>query len=211
LICDFNYVTIRNEMSQDDPKPRGRPPSKIARRKALAAAYDILMADGFGRITIDAVAARSGVGKPTIYRNWSNASELAMAALMEGHPDLATHKQGNLRQALNRQIKDIVQAFATTRGRQIALALAAADPDSEMTRAFRNRIILSGREAGRKLVEEAARRGEIQEPSDIEVLLDMIYAPIFYRLLVGHLPLDAVFAEALVEKAAAILRQGAKE
>jgi AcrR family transcriptional regulator len=197
-------------MSQDDPKPRGRPPSKIARRKALAAAYDILMADGFGRITIDAVAARSGVGKPTIYRNWANASELAMAALMEGHPDLAAHEQGSLRQALNRQITDIVQAFATTRGRQIALALATADPDSEMTRAFRNRIVLSGREAGRKLVEEAARRGEIQAPSDIEVLLDMIYAPIFYRLLVGHLPLDAGFAEALVEKAVALLTQGRK-
>jgi AcrR family transcriptional regulator len=195
-------------MSQDIPKPRGRPPSKIARRKALAAAYDILMADGFGRISIDAVAARSGVSKPTIYRNWANASEIAMAALMEGHPDLADRQHGSLHHELNRQIEDIVQAFATTRGRQIALALAAADPDSEMTRAFRNRIVLSGREAGRQLLEEAVMRGEIQEPSDIEVILDMIYAPIFYRLLVGHLPLDTGFAEALVAKAVAILNPG---
>jgi AcrR family transcriptional regulator len=194
-------------MSQDVPKPRGRPPSTVARRKALAAAYDILMTEGLGRISIDAVAARSGVGKPTIYRNWANSSELAMAALMEGHPEIAPDNQGNLRAALLRQITDIVQVFATTRGRQIALALAAADPDSEMTRAFRNRIILSGREAGRNLLDAAVQRGEIAAPADIEVVLDMIYAPIFYRLLVGHRPLDLSFAKVLVEQGVGMLKQ----
>jgi AcrR family transcriptional regulator len=194
-------------MSQDVPKLRGRPPSTAARKKALAAAHDILMAEGLGRISIEAVAARSGVGKPTIYRNWANASELAMAALMEGHPEIATDGQGNLRAALLRQITDIIQAFATTRGRQIALALAAADPDSEMTRAFRNRIILSGREAGRQLLAEAIRRGEIAAPADLEIVLDMIYAPIFYRLLVGHRPLDQTFAQALVEQGVGMLKQ----
>jgi AcrR family transcriptional regulator len=193
-------------MSQDVPKPRGRPPSSAARHKALAAAHDILMTEGLGRISIEAVAARSGVGKPTIYRSWANASELAMAALMEGHPEIAPDRQGNLRAALLRQITDIIQAFATTRGRQIALALAAADPDSEMTRAFRNRIILSGREAVRHLFAEAIQRGEIATPPDIEVVLDMIYAPIFYRLLVGHRSLDRAFAEALVEQGVAMLR-----
>ena len=195
-------------MSHDVPKPRGRPPSSAARHKALAAAHDILMTEGLGRISIEAVAARSGVGKPTIYRSWANASELAMAALMEGHPEIAPDRQGNLRAALLRQITDIVQAFATTRGRQIALALAAADPDGEMTRAFRNRIILSGREAGRHLFAEAIQRGEIATPADVEVILDMIYAPIFYRLLVGHRPLDQAFADALVEQGIGMLRQG---
>jgi AcrR family transcriptional regulator len=193
-------------MSQDAPNPRGRPPSIAARKKALAAAHVILMTEGLGRISIEAVAARSGVGKPTIYRNWANASELAMAALMEGHPEVAVDRQGNLRSALLRQVTDIVQAFATTRGRQIALALAAADPDSEMTRAFRNRIILSGREAGRRLIAEAIQREEIATPAEIEVVLDMIYAPIFYRLLVGHRPLDRAFAEALVEQGLLMLR-----
>jgi AcrR family transcriptional regulator len=164
------------------------------------------MTEGLGRISIEAVAARSGVGKPTIYRNWANASELAMAALMEGHPEVAVDRQGNLRSALLRQVTDIVQAFATTRGRQIALALAAADPDSEMTRAFRNRIILSGREAGRRLIAEAIQREEIATPAEIEVVLDMIYAPIFYRLLVGHRRLDRAFAEALVEQGLLMLR-----
>ncbi len=192
-------------MSQDNPKPRGRPPSAAARRKALTSAHEILMEDGFGRLTIEAVSARSGIGKPTIYRNWANASELAMAALMEGHPETVADMPGTLPDRLRRQVTGIVTAFATTRGRQIALALATADQDSEMTRAFRNRVILSGREAGRQLIEAAARSGEIAAPTDVEVCLDMIYAPIFYRLLVGHLPLDRAFAVGLVAQAERLL------
>lgn len=191
-------------MSQRPPKPRGRPPSAEARCKALAAAHAILMTEGFGRVTVDAVAARSGVGKPTIYRNWVNASELVMAALMEGEAE-PIPVVDDWRLALRRQLRAIVQAFATTRGRQIGLALAAADPDSEMTRAFRNRVILSGREACRQLIWGAAARGEIKPPSDIEVVLDMIHAPIFYRLLLGHRPLDLAFSDALADRAEALL------
>ena len=193
-------------MRQDAKKPRGRPPSQAARRKALAAAAEILKTDGFGRLTIEAVAARSGVGKPTIYRHWANASELAMAALMERHPENASELTGSLHERLEQQVTAIVMAFATTRGRQIALALAAADQESEMTRAFRNRIILSGREAGRRMIADAVAMREIPAPDHIEVCLDMIYAPIFYRVLLGHMPLDASFAASLVSKAVMLLK-----
>ena len=112
------------------------------------------MAEGFGRLSIEAVAARSGVGKPTLYRNWANAQELA---------------------------------------------LASADPQSEFTKAFRNKVILASREAGRAILQGAIAAGEIAPPPDLEVLLDMIYGPVFYRLLVGHQPLDAALADAVIE------------
>jgi AcrR family transcriptional regulator len=185
---------------------RGRPPSKAAREKALAAARDILMTEGFGRLSIEAVAQRSGVGKPTIYRHWANASELAMAALMAGVEDEATGADEPLFIAIRAQLRILVRAFATTRGRQIAMALAAADPDSEFTRAFRNRVILSSREAGRGLIERAAARGEIALSGDIDVILDMIYGPLFYRLLVGHRPLSETLADGIAEFSLRALR-----
>lgn len=185
---------------------RGRPPSKAAREKALAAARDILMTEGFGRLSIEAVAQRSGVGKPTIYRHWANASELAMAALMAGVEDEATGADEPLLTAIRAQLRILVRAFATTRGRQIAMALAAADPDSEFTRAFRNRVILSSREAGRGLIERAAARGEIVLSGDIDVILDMIYGPLFYRLLVGHRPLSETLADGIAEFSLRALR-----
>lgn len=190
-------------MSQDiEPQPRrGRPPSAEARDRALRAAHEILTADGFGRLSIEAVAARSGVGKPTIYRNWANAQELAMAALI-ANPMPEVHAEGvTARARLTAQMRGLVAAFGTTRGRQVALALASADPESEFTRAFRNKVILASRETGRTILEAAIASREITQPPDLEVLLDMIYGPVFYRLLVGHRPLEPQFAEAIVATA----------
>ncbi len=194
-----------SQVVPDQKKPRGRPPSQAARIRALSAAHDILMGEGFGRLSIEAVAAKSGVGKPTIYRNWSNACELAMAALMTGQSPEPAEKAGSLKSSLTAQMRALVSAFATTRGRQITMALAAADPESEMTKAFRNQIILSSRETGRGLIERAVHRGDIAEPRDIEVILDIIYGPLFYRLLVGHQPLDESFADRLVLTALTVL------
>ncbi len=191
-------------MSQDTnatPKKRGRPPSEAAQRRALEAAHDILMAEGFGRLTIEAVAARSGVGKPTIYRSWANAQELAMAALLVRPLPEAEANGATAQAALGAQMRGLVTAFASTRGRQITMALAAADPESEFTKAFRNQVILSSRNAGRGILEQALDRGEIVPPIDIEALLDMIYGPVFFRLLVGHRPVSPEFGDAIVRTA----------
>lgn len=194
-----------SQVSDTTKRSRGRPRSLAARAKVLAVAHDILMEEGFGRLTIEAASARSGVSKPTIYRHWANASELAMAALMVGADTDDAVRGRSLVDRLRAQMRSLVTAFATTRGRQIALTLAASDPDSEMTKAFRNRVILSSRERGRELVEQAVSAGSIQAPSNTEVLLDMLYAPIFYRLLLGHLPLTREFADSLVEAAVRLM------
>ena len=103
------------------------------------------------------------------------------------------------------QLERLISAFATTRGRQITQALATADPDSEYTRAFRNRVILASREAGRALILRAIQNGA-QAPDDIETLLDMIYGPLFFRLLAGHQPLEPGLAQSLTNLAFATLR-----
>lgn len=187
-------------LDPESPRPEarrpGRPPSAAARLKALRAAQALLLSEGLGRLTMDAVAARSGVGKPTLYRHWANALELAMAALML---DADTAPGGATLQA---QLRALVAAFGAGRGRQIAQALAAADPETEIARAFRNQVIWKSREAGRRLV------GERVPAEEVEVLLDMIYGPLFYRLLAGHLPLDRDFADRLAALAGRLVATG---
>lgn len=189
-------------MSQDPEqmrKQRGRPPSAAARQRALQAAHEILMAEGFGRLTIEAVAARSGVGKPTIYRNWANAQELAMAALLAGVLPERAARGTTVEAMLLDQMRSLITAFASTRGRQVTMTLAAADPQSEYTKAFRNQVILSSREAGRRIVMIGLERDEIAQPPDLDAFLDTIYGPVFYRLLVGHAPIDQAFGEAVIK------------
>lgn len=191
-------------MSQQPPShtPRkpGRPRSERARRAILDAAHDILMDKGFGRLTVEAVAARAGVGKPTIYRSWANAQELAMAALMSR--PLPEAEDGRSRSAvadLRAHVAGVVRAFATPRGRQVTLTMAAADDDSEIVKAFRNQVILKCRETGRAILERAADQGEVSVGEAMETVLDTIYGPVFYRLLAGHLPLTEAFAREVVD------------
>ncbi len=188
-------------MSQEPPTPRkrGRPSSPEVRNRVLAAAHDILMSEGFGRLTVEAAAARSGVSKPTIYRHWANAQELAMAALIARPPaEPPASGRDNPREALTRHLADLIATFATTRGRQVALTLAAADGESELAKAFRTRVILASREAGRDILSRAVAAGDLAAPADLEATLDMIYGAVFYRLLAGHRPLDPGLAAAIV-------------
>ncbi len=183
------------------PKRRpGRPPSEQARRQVLDTAYRILMSEGLGRLSIDRVAAESGVSKPTIYRSWTNAHELAMAAFMvQPQADAPARASRSARAALVAHLRGVIDAFATQRGRQVTLTMASADPDSELAKAFRNQVILKSRDTGRKLIEQALISGQLRAGIDAETVLDMLFGPLFFRLLVGHLGVTPQLAEQLVD------------
>lgn len=181
-------------------RKRGRPRSERVRDAILGAAHDLLMEAGVGRLTMEAVAARARVGKPTIYRYWANALELAMAALASrsaAHPAEAGSESALA--DLRAHVASVFSAFAAPRGRQIALMLASADPESEIVRAFRNQIIMKSREVGRAILARAAAQGEVRPDLEVETVLDTIYGPIFFRLLAGHRPVSAGFGEEVLE------------
>jgi AcrR family transcriptional regulator len=159
---------------------------------------------------MEAVATRAGVGKPTIYRYWSNARELEMAAMLEQPlPDTHIHTSGSAISDLRRQLAKVVEIFTERRGRQMAQMIAAAERDSELAKVFRNTVILKCREEGRDILARAINEGEVRADLKIEIALDLIYGPLFYRLLVGHAPLDESFADGLLATAMQGLAQPA--
>lgn len=192
-------TTIDTAIGTPKRKP-GRPPSDDARHAVLQAAYRVLINEGLGRLTIERVAGETGVGKPTIYRSWTSAQDLAMAALMaQPLADATPTRSRSARGALRAHLQRVIETFATPRGRQITLTMASADPESELAKVFRNQVILRSREAGRLLLQQAARNEQVRNNIDIEVVLDMLYGPLFFRLLTGHLPLSAQLADHLVD------------
>jgi AcrR family transcriptional regulator len=177
------------------------------RDKILAAAGSLLDEGGIGAVTMEAVAARAGVGKPTIYREWPNAQAVAMAAFLETAQAAPGGKIGKSPLAtLGRQLRKIAEAFSTRAGRNTAMMIAAAQNDSELAKVFRNHFILKSREEGRLLLAAAQRVGELRNGVDIEIALDLIYAPLYFRLLIGHGPLDGAFTDGLLDMAVAGLR-----
>lgn len=179
----------------DTPRPVGRPRSEQARLAILAAARAIIDESGPARLTVEAVAQRAGVGKPTIYRYWLNAQELAMSALLEADTGVGADGRGDL-QAL---IESIVERLNTKRGRQMALMLAAAEPDGELFKAFANRVMLEGRQNGIAIIEAGIAKGEIGVSLDPGLAMDLILGAIFLRLLLRHAPLDAAIAKASID------------
>lgn len=181
---------------------RGRPRSEKARRAILDAANEMLADQSLGRLTIEAVAMKAGVGKPTIYRYWPNARALEMAAMLEQPaPDTSVDAGQSAIADLTLQLENVVAIFAQKRGRQMAQMLAASETDSELSKLFRNTVILKSRDEGRAILERAVIEGSARATLKIEIALDMIYGPLFYRLLGGHAPLNQAFASDLVTTA----------
>jgi AcrR family transcriptional regulator len=202
-------------------RPRGRPRSAAARRAILQATHELLAEGGLSCVTIEGIAARAGVGKPTIYRSWPNAHAVAMAALMESDeadvlvdaggqrprelPPKANQKpgvgskpseqSGSGLAALRAQLHEVARVFSAPLGRSVALMIAAAEQETELSKAFRNHFILARRNEGRAFLSNAIANGEIRKDIDLDVALDLIYAPVFYRLLMGHAPLSARFID----------------
>jgi AcrR family transcriptional regulator len=185
-----------------NPKSRGRPRSATAQAAILEAAAQLIDSGGIGAVTMEAVARLAGVGKPTVYRNWASREGLAMAALLKsGAPKTMVKETASALDDLSRQLVKVALAFASARGRNAALMVASADQDSELSKAFRNQVMLASREEGRSILKRAIAEKNVRKDIEIEVALDMIYGPIFYRLQVGHAPADVAFVEGLMREA----------
>lgn len=182
------------------PSQRGRPRSEAARRAILDTALALLAEHGVAAVTMERIAARAGVGKPTIYRTWPNAHAVLMAALIDAvDPPLPPPEAADALEALRDQLRQMADLFSTRLGRSITAVHAAADTHTEVLEAFRQHFFLAPRWEGRELLSRAIRRGEVRRDLDVELALDLLYAPIWYRVVV-HGSVDAAFSDAVLRQ-----------
>jgi AcrR family transcriptional regulator len=171
----------------------GRPRSEEARQRILAAALAELEEKGYAALTTEGIAARAGVGKQTIYRWWKSKADV----VLDGLPDLAAHRipvpdEGSLGADLERFLVD---TFAERGQRPVLVGLMAqALLDPAFAAQFRDRFLFSRRAVLRGILTRARDRGEIPDGTDsdtgIELLIDVVYGVLWYRLLLDHAPLD---------------------
>jgi AcrR family transcriptional regulator len=184
------------------PKSRGRPRSSDARAAILRAASELLDEGGLTAVTMEGIAARAGVGKPTIYRQWPNAHAVALSAFLESMPvEAHVRKSASAVADLKLQLRRIAALFGTRTGRAVAAMIAASQGETELSKAFRIHFIMKSRDQGHLLLKRAVAAKELRPDIDYEIVLDLIYAPIYFRLLIGHGPLDGHFTDSIVEHA----------
>jgi AcrR family transcriptional regulator len=182
------------------PRAPGRPRSSIADAAIIAAAVDSLEADGFDGLTVDGVAARAGVSKATIYRRYPSKIDLVLAAAQQCIGDIPIPLDtGSLRGDLEATAQKLVALVATTpAGRIMPMLVAEISRNPELGDAFRD-YIGCRRRISMEMAQRAIARGELQADTDVEVMVDVLAGPIFYRSLVSGGPLDEHFVRHLVD------------
>jgi AcrR family transcriptional regulator len=179
---------------------RGRPRDPRTRAAILAAARTLLEKGGLTAVTIEAIANKAGVSRPTIYRYWPNAPAVAMAAFLDasGAPTAAKASRSPL-VALRAQLHAVADAFAAPTGRSVAAMVAAAQSETELAKSFRNEFIAQNRDAARGLLERCIEERLVTAPPDIDLAVDLIFGALFYRLLMGHAPITRGFVDQLLD------------
>jgi AcrR family transcriptional regulator len=180
---------------------RGRPRSEKSRRAILKAAADLLLDQGGGQVSMDAVANRAGVSKATIYRWWPSKERLALEALLEwasaGSPPKDT---GSLRGDLLALVRPWVRDIRRRQfGRVLASLINEAQSNPCFAADYHRHYLEPRREPMQAAFARAIDRGEAPARLNIDVALDLVYGPLYHRLLQGHVPLTDRFAQQVVD------------
>ena len=178
----------------DTLRGRGRPRDEDARARILQASLEALEDLGYPGVTCDAIAERAGSSKATIYRWWPHKEAVMLEALRESvAQELPFPDSGSLREDIRIQLHNFVKLLSGPRGRVFKGLIAAAQSDAKVAEAFRSIWVLPRREFARHGL--ARYQGELKPGLDLGMVLDSLYGPLYYRLLIGHEPLTTEFAD----------------
>jgi AcrR family transcriptional regulator len=183
----------------------GRPRSEKRKAAILAAAGDLMMEGGLRAATMEAIAARAGVGKATVYKWWPSRGAVALEGFMLRAADSWTLPEGvSAAEALRILAVATVRLFTGSPAGPLMRALAAdAQSDPEIAKALREQWFAPRRAVAAEIVREGMRSGDLRADLDLPATLDLVFAPVYYRLLFSHEPLDEAFAERTVAQALA--------
>jgi AcrR family transcriptional regulator len=166
---------------------RGRPRSEEAHQAILGATLRLLDEGGYRHLTIEAVAARAGVGKTTIYRRWSSKLELVIEAVDKIRPpgppedtgtlagDFAAFQQGQMARVARTPLPRIAP-------RLISEALG----DPELHAAFMSHVVQPLRDVLRVVLKRGMERGELRPDLDLDLATDVVHGTIVYRILIAQ-------------------------
>lgn len=175
--------------------------SEHARKAVLEAADDLLVERGFAGVTIEGIAARAGVAKQTIYRWWTSKTDVLMDAfLTDAAEDLTPTDDGDLATELRVHLRRLVRFLTRSDAGAVFRALIGqAQHDPDVAAAFRAEYLDQQRERDRLPLGRAVDRGELPADEDLDACVDQLVGPIYYRVLVTGLPVDAPFIDRLVD------------
>ncbi|BBZ63642.1 TetR/AcrR family transcriptional regulator [Mycolicibacterium monacense] len=184
-----------------EPPRRGRPRNAELRAAVLRAATDLALAGGTGAVSIDAIAKRAAVSRTTIYKWWPSAAAIVLEGLLASMQGSIVPPTGSgTRGALDHQVRALnaILADATT-GPLFRRVIAAAGTNGEVATALLDQWLLPRRSAVTAVLLDGIATGELRGDLDVDVTVDALFSPAYYRLMFGMPPLDETALTDLLE------------
>ncbi len=166
----------------------------------LQATRELLVEGGVQHLTIEGVAARSGVAKTTIYRRYRDKDDLALSVVLDMVEQVILPELENTRAELVQFVSGAVDQLGSTLMGRVMQGLVsdlAIDPD--LASAFQERVVSVRDAEVSRLIARGIERGDLAADTDEVTAHELLIAPVYYRLLLSGDPLDHAFAERIVD------------
>jgi AcrR family transcriptional regulator len=182
-------------------RPLGRPRDARADRAILEATLELIAELGVYEFRTEDVAARAGVGKGAIYRRYRSKDELVTAAVaVLVNEEIAVPDTGSTRADLLILLREAVALYrGSLAGRLMPKLVGAMAQKPDLARAVRDGFLAGRRRALGEVLRRGVERGDLRAGLDVELALDVLGGPLFYRLLVTGGPLDEQLAEGVAD------------
>jgi AcrR family transcriptional regulator len=186
------------------PDPSRR--SERSRRAILTAATDLVHEVGYRKLTIEAIAARAGVGKQTIYRWWPSKGAVVLdgflAAVNENPDDLSLPDTGDVAADIRGVVRAIVAELAdpTPSGTTRAFMTEMQD-DAGFADMVRERVLGPQLQAIADRLRTAQQAGQLRADLDLPVAVELLVGPLYHRWLLRTAPLTEDYADTVTELA----------
>src|SRR3954454_17267226 len=183
---------------KSSPLARGRPRDRALDERILEQVLALLGSRGYAGLTLDELAARSGVAKTTILRRWPSKAAVAAAGVERlALQSVDVPDSGSLHEDVHALLHGAVDTFARGRGQFVPRLLREAGHHPEITDLLFT-VIHTRRQAYRRVLALAIARGELAPSVDQDVLIDLLIGPIWTRLLITRDPLTGEYVDSIV-------------
>jgi AcrR family transcriptional regulator len=167
----------------------------------MDAVYALLQERSVRDLTMEAVAKRAGVGKPTLYKWWASKAALVFAMF---HERLASKldalQTATVEEAIRLRVRRLIAEFQDLFGKVMTELIAEGQSDPKILQELYEQHVSIRRAHTAADIERAKSRGEFRPDIDAELLVDQIIGPIYFRMLLRIAPLDQAFGEKLVDQ-----------
>jgi AcrR family transcriptional regulator len=165
---------------------------------------------GYRAVTIEGIARQVKRARSSLYRRWPSKRHLVAYAVVSELGSVPAPDTGRLEEDLGAAVRTLHDAFAGPLGAALAGLVADMAHDAGLARTIREEVLVARRDSMRRALARARDRGEATTELDVDLVIDMLTAPFYYRALFGHAPITRRMTEAVVDYVLRIAARGAR-